>query len=613
LLDQALDGIWELFWRKWKLHDGIGACQLAVDAAGQVDAAAPEYPDAQRVLARAAIHQALMHSYLGHSALARRLLDRAAKLLDGEALAGHDTRAERAFLLMRTGEIRGRLDKAFAERSLQAAAALFREIGNRHAAAMSLYYLGRLYGQHNEIDAAISATEEGLAFHRDRGNDYGIGSFYFVLAELAHARGDYELEIQHCHHSLARFRASGSIFELGMLNQLAHVQCIGGDFDLARELYAESLSAARSRNQILYETEALFGLGVLAMHAFDVQEAGRRFTDALTFAQEHQYDWGVAYALAALGHVSSFQGDFDTGADYGRQSAAILRARDQRYDEATALYNVATAEWLSGAFDQAASSLRQAQALAGEGAGWHIETLHTVRQCQLQLYSARYEEAIIGAREVLRQAGDMKVENAFRRFGIRAAYTPRQRSKTAMIAQAHGVLGWAALAERRYREATQELVESVAAFREVGDREHEAWALAGLGCAAHGSGKLSEVRTYLLTALATVVEIGAFVPLLHLLPVIAVALVNVEDSTLKERAAELHGLATSQPLVAKSPLFEDVAGRYVKAATATLPPDVVEAAQARGRALDWWETAEVLLDELCGLGWSATGVESTEV
>ena len=40
------------------------------------------------------------------------------------------------------------------------------------------------------------------------------------------------------------------------------------------------------------------------------------------------------------------------------------------------------------------------------------------------------------------------------------------------------------------------------------------------------------------------------------------------------------------------------------AAAAALPPNVVEAAQQRGKTLDWWKTAENLLVELRELGWA---------
>ena len=84
------------------------------------------------------------------------------------------------------------------------------------------------------------------------------------------------------------------------------------------------------------------------------------------------------------------------------------------------------------------------------------------------------------------------------------------------------------------------------------------------------------------------------------MPIIPVVLA---DSGEVERAVELYALAESHPLVAKSQLFDEIAGRPIKAAGAALPPDVVEVAQARGRALDWWDTATELLDELAERGW----------
>jgi hypothetical protein len=65
-----------------------------------------------------------------------------------------------------------------------------------------------------------------------------------------------------------------------------------------------------------------------------------------------------------------------------------------------------------------------------------------------------------------------------------------------------------------------------------------------------------------------------------------------------ERALDIYALASRYPFVAHSRWFEDVAGKHIAAAAATLPPDVVAAAQERGRARDLWATAEELLAEL---------------
>jgi tetratricopeptide (TPR) repeat protein len=174
---------------------------------------------------------------------------------------------------------------------------------------------------------------------------------------------------------------------------------------------------------------------------------------------------------------------------------------------------------------------------------------------------------------------------------------------------ARGVVGWAALGEEQYAEAAQELQESLTVFRLAdrtslaGDREYQAWSLAGLGRAEFGLGQGAQARRHLLEALEIVVQTGAFIPLLHLLPVIPVALADAGEV---ERAAELYATAESHPGIANARLFADIAGRYVKAAAVVLSPEAVEAAQVRGRGRDWWETAEGLLTDLRELGWAGS-------
>jgi hypothetical protein len=58
---------------------------------------------------------------------------------------------------------------------------------------------------------------------------------------------------------------------------------------------------------------------------------------------------------------------------------------------------------------------------------------------------------------------------------------------------------------------------------------------------------------------------------------------------------ELYALAARYPIVANSQWYEDVAGRHVAAVSAALPPDMVAAAQERGRARDINETVAELL------------------
>ena len=64
------------------------------------------------------------------------------------------------------------------------------------------------------------------------------------------------------------------------------------------------------------------------------------------------------------------------------------------------------------------------------------------------------------------------------------------------------------------------------------------------------------------------------------------------------RAVELYALASSRGHIANSRWYEDVAGKHIAAAAETLPPEVVAAAQERGRARDLWATVEEVLEEL---------------
>jgi len=63
---------------------------------------------------------------------------------------------------------------------------------------------------------------------------------------------------------------------------------------------------------------------------------------------------------------------------------------------------------------------------------------------------------------------------------------------------------------------------------------------------------------------------------------------------------QFYALASRYPYVVNSRWFEDIAGRHIAAVATTLPPEVVAAAQARGRARDLKATVAELLVDLGG-------------
>jgi tetratricopeptide (TPR) repeat protein len=149
-------------------------------------------------------------------------------------------------------------------------------------------------------------------------------------------------------------------------------------------------------------------------------------------------------------------------------------------------------------------------------------------------------------------------------------------------------LGCVALAREKYAEAQQLFQESVVVYRELGLRADLGEALGGLGIALRGLGRLPQAEQHLSEALRTAVEIRAFRPLMYAIPAMALLLADVGE---KEQAVELYALASRYRYIANSRWFEDVVGKHITAVAANLPPEVVAAAQERGRARDLWATA----------------------
>ena len=165
------------------------------------------------------------------------------------------------------------------------------------------------------------------------------------------------------------------------------------------------------------------------------------------------------------------------------------------------------------------------------------------------------------------------------------------------VASSLFVQGQAALAEQAYAEARRLLQESAAVRRGMGHRDDLGQALAVLGYAALGSGQLSQARQHLREALQIATDIGAFMPRILALPAVALLLADRGEV---ERAVEIYALVSRYPFVANSRWFEDVGGKQIGAVAATLPPEVVAAAQERGRARDLDTTVAELLAELAG-------------
>jgi len=119
--------------------------------------------------------------------------------------------------------------------------------------------------------------------------------------------------------------------------------------------------------------------------------------------------------------------------------------------------------------------------------------------------------------------------------------------------------------------------------------------LANLGVAALRQDQLAQAHQHVCQALRTATELRMVY--VYALPLPATALLLAELGH-TEQAVEVYALASRHPLVSASRWFDEVVGRRTATVTAGLPPEVVAAAQARGRARDLQTTVAELATAL---------------
>jgi len=372
----------------------------------------------------------------------------------------------------------------------------------------------------------------------------------FLLQQMGRTWMDSDLEEagRWIENSLALYRALGKAWGTANLLSDLGYQCMGtGQHGRAREVFQESLALRRSLGDQM----------------------------------------GIAYALEELSWACEPQGQFDRAEDLAREAVAVYQRIGDRVGVLHGFFTLASQLQNLGRFAETHKLLKDIAAAYHE-LGMHfflhlyVENRLGETDVHLGLYEqarALFEENLAFGREVSSRAG------------IGPAIFLRG-------------LGQIALVEQTYDEAWRHLQESAAVLREAGYRAGLAGTLLALAHAERGLGQKAQARQDLLEGMRTAVEIGHFRSCLVSLPLMALLLADRGEV---ERAVELCALASRYPYVANSRWFEDVAGRHIASAASTLPPEVVEAAQERGRVRNLEATIAELLKELeaSGGGWPA--------
>jgi len=410
-------------------------------------------------------------------------------------------------------------------------------------------------------------------------------------------------------------------------------------FFLWRHRYEEGAQwMEQARNQVVEDSELLAALTAVQAR-FQAQQQMHESAQALAqTAVAHMP--GNPFTHLQLGHIWLWHSTPDNSQRHFRQALAGYRATGDSWGEAQALAGLAETANMQGSYDVAQSQFEAGLRLFEKcedqrGRAWVLERLSYVLRDQGQLelaeqhvmtavalyraigdqekiadgalalswlliYMGRSEEAYAAAEKgaaILGQAGrplplsllgiinlDLGLYAEAQSLLQRHVALCRESRDKVELAQGLNVLAALNIANNRYNEAQSLLSESMALMQELGQQDRLAQAQVFWGYAARGLGNIEEAWRYFQLALQTAVKIHAIVPLLFVLPGLALLLADRGEI---DKATAVYGPLQAVPLLANSRLHYDMTGKELAARVKAVPP--VES--------DLWLLAETLLAE----------------
>ncbi len=321
--------------------------------------------------------------------------------------------------------------------------------------------------------------------------------------------------------------------------------------------------------------DTLYTLGNLARLRSAYGEAEQLFEECLVIRQKLEDAPGAAIVLMDLGLLALNQGENKKGEGLARRNYVILQRAGGEINNAEGLASYGVTLAILGEYASAQPLIQKSMDLfESNGAKERLAQLTSfLSMCLLHL--GEYKEAYdIGQRSL----------NLYEEIG-----------PWGYMDLARGRQSYAALAIESYDEAEQLARQAIAGSRKMGDLNRVSTFLTCLGYVFRAQGDARASKETIFEALQIATDIKNYFSLMYAL--LASALLMVDNDEI-ERAVEIIALVKQYPFLARSRWMDDTAGRVVESAAAALAPDMVTAAQARGRSLDMWDLAAQLLEEL---------------
>jgi tetratricopeptide (TPR) repeat protein len=408
----------------------------------------------------------------------------------------------------------------------------------RFEKAWSLFFQGVFEQQFGDRSIVEGILVECFSLSREIKNDWLVLCSLGWLADLACQTGNQEQAQIWSASILDEARAQNNITgEAGALIAMGDVYRFFGENEKALKVYKKGLDIYLSQNQFQEASTALFQLGFLNLSMGFLEAMTVRLRQGATLLIKHDLPHHAINILVCLGMTLWARGDLVKASETFEESLSL----SQQYACNPSIFaTTANAEYLAimGAYQQADEQLQNLKTLP--------EELLTERFLRGKFLSGYFRQ----------------------------------------------ILGWIALGEGRYAEASDHFKRSIRIFRSIKSRESEAYAKAQLARAEFGLGNKRTAHNLLKEALETEIEIPGYVAMIFTLPIALLILVEEEYAFTQKVYQQIR----SDPFMGKAQIFEDLVYQHLPEKIRCFP--ISKAANTPEHHNALWNTARLVLSAL---------------
>jgi len=325
-LDRAMEGLQHFCWHSGRFQEGEAALQAAAAAMASAAETVVDQAACLRVQVRALAWQSNFQRAMGERDTAVRLQQQCLAILRAPALAGSDTRLERAILTWAVGVTICMDDYEQGRQRFEESFSLFRELDHRWGMAWALNASGNMSMFLGAYGDAWRRLEEGLAIYRALGYLPGVAGSVSRMACIASVEGRFDEAEGLAREGVAASLEAGSRTQWALaLLDLGEVLEKVAKLTEAHAVLLQSLALLTDLGHRGYITQAHTDLGSVDLHMGHYEEARDHAQTGLALAREHGPRFCVATNLLLLGCLELARRASATANQLLEESAAVYR------------------------------------------------------------------------------------------------------------------------------------------------------------------------------------------------------------------------------------------------------------------------------------------------